>query len=459
VAVCADVGSTFTKAAAVDLDTGALLATASGRTTVETDVMDGLDAAIAELVAALPAGSDIVTTRVCSSAGGGLRLAVVGYEELVTAEAARRVALSAGARVVHIGAGRLDRAGLAELQAAEPDLVLLAGGTDGGDSEVLRHNAGRLAGLRVSGGSRRRLPVVVAGNVDLREEVASTLAARGTPVVATANVLPRIGQLDPQPARSAIREVFLRHVIGGKRLSRSRRFASLVRGATPEVVLTAVELLADHVGDDLVVVDVGGATTDVYSVLRPHPDATAVERSEVAGAWWSSRTVEGDLGVRWGAPGVVQAAEGERLLRAGEEARLAGAVRIRAEDPAYLPVTDTDRAEEMRIAGLAATIALRRHARGEPARAGDSGAVTARLAAKDLRRVRLFIASGGVLRHAPPSAAVAVHEGVLADLGGGWAPPRAAHASVDVDYVLAPAGLLAADHPGAALALLDRLTS
>ena len=63
------------------------------------------------------------------------------------------------------------------------------------------------------------------------------------------NVLPRIGELNPQPARAAIREVFLRHVIGGKRLSRGPRFASLVRGATPDVVLTAVELLAEHLAD------------------------------------------------------------------------------------------------------------------------------------------------------------------------------------------------------------------
>src|SRR4030095_13163336 len=111
-----------------------LLATAEHRTTVDTDVLRGLDAAVAAL------GHEPSTMDACSSAGGGLRLAVVGYEELVTAEAGQRVGLSAGARVVHVAAGRLDRTGLVALNDARPDVVLLVGGTDGGDSEVLRHN-------------------------------------------------------------------------------------------------------------------------------------------------------------------------------------------------------------------------------------------------------------------------------------------------------------------------------
>src|SRR5690606_13973608 len=79
---------------------------------------------------------------------GGLRLAVVGYERLVTAESGQRVGLSAGARVVHVAAGLLDRAALAALRADRPDVVLLVGGTDGGDTEVLIHNATRPAAAR-----------------------------------------------------------------------------------------------------------------------------------------------------------------------------------------------------------------------------------------------------------------------------------------------------------------------
>ena len=110
-AVCADVGSTWTKVAVVGLHDGRLVATAATPTTTGTDVLHGLDAA----VAAATAGLGAAATRapyVCSSAGGGLRLAVVGYERLVTAQAGERVGLSAGARVVRVDAGRLDGAGV-----------------------------------------------------------------------------------------------------------------------------------------------------------------------------------------------------------------------------------------------------------------------------------------------------------------------------------------------------------
>jgi uncharacterized protein (TIGR01319 family) len=449
VVLCADVGSTYTKVAAVDLDGGVLLGTATRPTTVDTDVLRGLDAAIADL------GRPGMPVRVCSSAGGGLRLAVVGYEELVTAEAGRRVGLSAGAHVVHTAAGCLDGPAVATLRARRPDVVLLVGGTDGGDVEVLRHNAGRLAAARL------RIPVVVAGNADGRDEVSALLAGRGVPVVVTGNVLPRIGELNPGPARAAIREVFLRHVIGGKKLSRGPRFASLVRGPTPDLVLTATELLAAELGGDLLVVDVGGATTDVYSVLGPDPtdagDLTDAERTvrdlagaalsqDVAGTLWHSRTVEGDLGMRQSAPGVLAAAVAERLLKPGEADVLAPAVRAR-EDPSYLPVTGTDQSDELRIAQLAAVIAVRRHARGEDKVTGNDRV------RRDLRRVRLVVGSGGVLRHAGEGAEQ-VLAAVLTDHAGGWALPRAATPVLDLDYVLAPAGLLAPDHPAAAQALL-----
>ncbi|GIM85813.1 glutamate mutase L [Salinispora arenicola] len=435
VAVCADVGSTYTKVAVVDLDGAGLVAAAAVPTTVDSDVLRGLDAAVAAATAGLRARD--APWYVCSSAGGGLRLAVVGYEHLVTAQAGRRVGLSAGANVVHVAAGRLGAAGLAAVRAARPDVLLLVGGTDGGDAETLTHNATRLAR------ARWRVPVVLAGNADVREDLRGLLVSAGVPVTVAENVLPRIGVSAPAGARAAIREVFLRHVIGGKRLSRGQRFPRLVRAATPDAVLTGVELLADTLGGDLVVVDVGGATTDVYSVLTPDERETGPGR-EVAGSLWRARTVEGDLGVRWSAPGVVRAAVEERLLDAGDAEALAVAARRRAEDPGYLPVRAAERAADARIGALAATVALRRHARG---------AATGERAGRDLRDVRLLVGSGGVLRHAAPADAVGMLAGVLVDHGGGWPLPRAARPVVDVDYVLAAAGLLAGEHPVAARAL------
>ncbi|HEU4338222.1 MAG TPA: glutamate mutase L, partial [Nocardioides sp.] len=149
--VCVDFGSTWTKAALVDLAGGALLGTASHPTTLPRpdgtgDVLDGYDACVAALAQqdARALDADVLA---CSSAGGGLRIAVVGNEELVTAEAGRRVALSSGGKVVLVLHGGLDDAKLAELRAAEPDVVLLVGGTDGGNAEVLEGDARFLAEL------------------------------------------------------------------------------------------------------------------------------------------------------------------------------------------------------------------------------------------------------------------------------------------------------------------------
>ncbi len=422
-AVCVDVGSTYTKAALIDLGGARLVRRAEVPTTAGTDVLEGLDAAVAAV------GGDGAPLYVCSSAGGGLRLAVVGYESLVTAEAGHRVGLSAGAQVVHVATGMLDGAAVAALRAGRPDVILLVGGTDGGDADTLLHNARRLAT------SRTRVPVVLAGNADARPAAAEILTGRRIPVTVTGNVLPRIGVLDPGPARAAIREVFLRHVIGGKRLSRGRRFASLVRAATPDAVLAGVELLADLTGAGVLVVDVGGATTDVYSALLPDAEAESGPRRDVAGTLWRSRTVEGDLGVAVGAAGTVAAATAEKVILP----------KLALPDTGQPPTAERDRD----LAAAAAMIALRRHARGH-----SPGPGRPRTGGRDLREVRLVVGSGGVLRH---GGGRYVLDKVLSDTAGGWAAPAGARTVVDEQYVLAAAGLLAIDHRDTAIGLLNRL--
>ena len=444
-----DVGSTFTKAALVD-DGGGLVARTSVPTTVGPglDVLDGVAAAHRALTEVTRApvpdplsrrAADGGRVLVCSSAGGGLRLAVVGYERSVTAEAGHRVGLSAGGKVVHVAAGALTSAGVAALRADRPDVVLLVGGTDGGNAEVLLHNARRLARSRISA------PVVVAGNVEARDEVVAELLATGRRVTATENVLPRIGVVHPGPARRAIREVFLRHVIGGKGLSPGPRFARLVRAATPDAVLAGVEVLAGVRDEDVLVVDVGGATTDVYSVITPQGEDASL-RKQVVAPLWHARTVEGDLGMRWGAPGVLTAALAEGLPGTDDPALAAWVDRAHA-DPGLLPTDDLGRDLDLRLATLAALVAARRH--GRPGAPGE--------APRPLKEVGLLLGSGGVLRHAAPDEAGAVLRAVLTDHGGGWTPPALAEARVDTAYLLFAVGLLAASRPDLARAVAGQL--
>lgn len=447
--VCVDFGSTFTKATLVDLVKARVVAAAEHRTTIDTDVLDGYDACLASLVEQ-DARAATAQVLACSSAGGGLRIAVVGNEALVTAEAGRRVALSSGGKVVAVVAAsrRMPGQSLGDnLRAVlghtipPPDLVLLTGGTDGGNSEVIVAAAHEL----VAAGWRG--PVVVAGNAEAAVEVAIILA--GVPHVFADNVVPQIGVLRPASARAAIRETFLTHVIGGKHLSArdgGDTFVAMVRGATPDVVLTGVEVLAAAAGD-VVVVDVGGATTDVHSVVGLDPEDAGLARDVVAPTALT-RTVEGDLGMRWSALNTVEAAQLPDLV---------GAARVRTLDPSYLPSTDTDRDDDEAIARAAIGLALRRHAGRARVVVGPGGRVTERTGT-DLREVDLVVASGGVLRHGRDGVADRVLEGAVgAGIDGGWQLPEHPRVVVDRDYVLAAVGLLATEHPEAARRLARTL--
>jgi len=417
--LCLDVGSTWTKGALVAAD-GALLGTAQHETT-PPEVLRGIDSVTGTLAAA------DATVLACSSAGGGLRLAVVGHERLVSAEAGHRVALSAGAKVVHVSAGPVD---VRALRAARPDVLLLVGGTDGGDEKVLLHNATALARARVA------VPIVLAGNSSARPEALSLL--RDRTVVPTDNVLPDVGELAPGPARAAIRDVFLAHVIGGKGLSRGPRFRRLVRTVTPDAVLSGVSRLAAVLAaaeeGAVLVVDVGGATTDVYSAVSVVDDAPA----RAVALPQDRRTVEGDIGMRVSAPGVVAEAVAERLL--DPSADLAEKARRRNENVDFVPATPAEREADLRIAQLAATLAIRRHLRMVGGQLGPKGA-------------GIVVLSGGVFRHAED--VTETEKALRTNLG---AIVRDARVVVDREGRLGPAGLLTqAGHTSTATALLRTL--
>ena len=454
--LCVDFGSTFTKAALVDGATGELLGTASHRTTLPDpdgngDVLDGFDACRAELERSHE-GARTAEVLACSSAGGGLRIAVVGNEELVTAEAGRRVALSSGGKVVAVLGRTSDDAAFRELaEVARPDVVLLTGGTDGGDE------AGILSGARRIAASGWHGPVVVAGNSAVQAGVRDALG--DLPIVVADNVVPRIGVLQPEPARRAIREMFLAHVIGGKHLSKRADFTSMVRGPTPDLVLTGVEVLAAGLGvRGVVVVDIGGATTDVHSVVELDPEDVELSR-EVVATTPVTRTVEGDLGMRWSALSTWEAGREAGLL--GEDLRPA-AVR-RAAEPSLLPENDTDRHADEQIAATAATIALRRHAgRSRVVVDPTSGPGDTRVVertGKDLREVDLLVGSGGVLRHLDPDVAHRLLDALTGVSPEGWQQPEHPRVVLDRDYVLAAVGLLAERRPAAAAALARSLSA
>jgi uncharacterized protein (TIGR01319 family) len=453
VVALADFGSTYTKVRLVEREEGRLLARAQAPTSIRTDLMDGYTAALATATASLAGPVEIEAELAASSAGGGLRVAAVGLVADLTAAAARQAALNAGARVVSVLAGELGERQLGELEAARPEIVLFAGGTDGGQAELVLENARRLAGRGLGGYA------VVACNAAIAEEVAELLRGGGTEATVAANVMPRLGDLEIESAREAILRVFLEHVIGGKGLSAGAAFARMVRMPTPEAVLWATRLLScgtelqPGVGD-VMVVDVGGATTDVHSDRALEPAAPGIEEPLLPPPR-TLRTVEGDLGLRAGSVGVLDA-DGrwieERLDTEAESIRQA--VSYRYEHPEWLPNDSLGTHFDGTLAVGCATHAIARHCGTLLLSRGPAGTPTLVRQGPDLREVRLVLGTGGVFAHRDDGA------GILRRALERRAPrslsPREAELRVDASYVLASGGLLATLDPEAAFRLLRR---
>jgi uncharacterized protein (TIGR01319 family) len=333
---------------------------------------------------------------------------------------------------VHVHAGPLEPADVRVLRGHRPGAVLLIGGSDGDDPSVLLHNAGKLARARV------RFPIVLAGNAEARDDALALLRATGRTVVACANVAPAPGELVPGPARAALAEVFAQHVLGGRAPAAAPRFRRMVRFMTPDAVRRGTAELARICGTRVLVVDVGCATTDVHS-------AGPGQRVR--------RTVEGDLGVRAAAEGVLLEAQAEEIVDPVEADLLTATVRGMTAEVGSVPRDPGSAAEDRRIAALAAVVAARRHLR-EELDPPDDPAGPLEHGPAEHGPVGLVVLSGGVFRQRD-SAGIGAVVGTLQQ--DPLLAPLLASASVlvDADFALAPAGLLAAhDRCAAAETLL-----
>jgi uncharacterized protein (TIGR01319 family) len=438
-----DVGSTFTKALVID-PTGAVIGRAEAGTTIEDDVMRGVAAALSAMPE--PACGHYDWALASSSAAGGLRMASVGLTAALSGQAGALAALGAGAKVVATEHGFLDDAGLTRIEDKTPHLALLAGGLDGGNREALLHNAKMLAGLRSPRG------FVIAGNRDAAAEAARILSGNGRDVRVVDNVFPRAGEIAITATREAVRELFLRHITRAKGLEGLMTVLKTDCEPTPLAVSRALGDLGVK-GAPVVLVDLGGATTDVHSLGGVREDRRQAElpTPEVM------RSVEGDLGVRWGAPGVIQALgdrERERLeRRAGTD--LEAAAMHRHEDPSFLPKSDGERLVDRLLAEAAIAIALERHAGKVVVRHrpwGDRYQVTG----KDLRPARFLVATGGALRSAGEGRAIVK---TALDAARAAQVPTSPDIVIDRDYALYAVGLLARLSPSLAERLVAQAFS
>ena len=484
-----DFGSTYTKLVVVDLARELLVAQSAAVTTADTDITIGLREALARLPNGLGREARHFPHKLaCSSAAGGLRVVAIGLVPELTAEAAKRAALGAGARVLAAYAHHLTLDELQQIVALAPDVVLLAGGTDGGNQHVILHNA------RVLAQSTLSAPVVVAGNKDVAADVAAILRRGGKDVRVAENVMPRLGQINVHPARQAIRGVFVERIVEARGFKAAEAYVERILMPTPAAVSVAAQLLAEGMDDgadldrasadlgrasadldrasadnaipmarrasgkgglgELMVVDIGGATTDVHSIaVGESQDRTVIQRGLPEP--YAKRTVEGDLGLRVSAVSLLEAAGQERLrehIGLASDLDLEGITRALAEDVGRVPDTAEEQAIDRGMARSALEQSVARHVGTLRELYLPTGHCFIQ-EGKDLTRVGHLIGTGGIFSHT-----TRVREILMAALFSDAEPlllkPRAPRLWVDRRYILWAMGLLAEVSPGAALRLM-----
>ena len=444
-ALLIDFGSTYTKTALVSLEPAGLLGLSQAPTTVESDLMEGLEEA---LTAYSPAQRDgIIFKGASSSAAGGLRIVAVGLVPELTVKAAREAALGAGARVLSAFAYILNEAEIAEISLLKPDLLLLAGGTDGGDRKTILENASRIAAAGLP------VPVVVAGNKSAAHEAASILQGKVPQVVVAGNVMPEVNRLDVEPAREAIRRLYLSEITKARGLDKAQQQVGLAM-PTPLAVMKAGELYWKASGDDLIIVDPGGATTDIHSFAdgRPRRSGCIVKGLPEPPV---KRSVEGDLGMRVSLPALLELAPAEELAGhlpfAATPDELESYARKVASCRGFLPGSEREHAFDCAFAAAALREALRRHAGSLAETYTPEGRLWVQRG-KDLTETAVILATGGALVHsAAPAellrAALTLNDPLILT-------PRSPRLFLDRPYILFAAGLLAEAFPETALALL-----
>lgn len=466
-----DCGSTTTKAILVEKRDGQwqLVVRGEAPTTVEApydDVTVGVSNAVREVEelsglkllddngllhpASGNQGVDLFLST--SSAGGGLQMTVAGVVKAMSAESAERAALGAGAIIMDVIAvddGRKDWQKIERIRSLRPDMVLISGGTDGGTVSHLVDIGEMLvaADPRPRLGGDLKLPVIFAGNEMAREAVDKLLDTR-VDLKVTENLRPTLDKENLGPAREAIHELFLQHVMqqapGYGKLS---DWVDSGIMSTPNAVGKMVETVARQRGLQVLAVDIGGATTDVFSVF----------------ADVFNRTVSANLGMSYSICNVLAEAGVENIVRwlpfPCDEWNIRNRMRNKMIRPTTIPQTLEDLRVEQAVAREALRLAFDHHkmlARGlkgvqQTRTVGDmlsQDATGATLV--NMMNCDLIIGSGGCLSHAPRRG-----ESALMMLDA-YQPEGVTQLAVDSIFMMPQLGVLSTLQPEAADAVFDR---
>ncbi|KJS88375.1 MAG: hypothetical protein JM58_00985 [Peptococcaceae bacterium BICA1-8] len=302
-----DIGSTYTKLVVADCTTMEIIASDCSPTTIE-DVSIGFHKALKKIEDKCVPAELLEERYASSSAAGGLRMIAIGLVPELTMEAANRAALGAGAKVIKTYSFNLSKKQVKEIEDLRPDIILLAGGTDGGEKNTIIHNAKMIVESSI------KAPVIMAGNSAAADSILDIFEQSNKPLYVTENVMPFINKLNVDSVKEIIREIFIKKIVVAKGLSKINDFIKGIALPTPLAVLEAAKTMADLFSEGVVLVDVGGATTDVHSITDGLPCDPQIVLKGLPEPF-AKRTVEGDLGVRHNISSIVDAVGKERLLK------------------------------------------------------------------------------------------------------------------------------------------------
>jgi uncharacterized protein (TIGR01319 family) len=466
-----DCGSTTTKAILIELkdDVYRLIVRGEAPTTVEApfeDVTRGVLNAVREVEELcgreLLDGETIITPQdgnrgvdlylSTSSAGGGLQMMVSGVVKSMTGESAQRAALGAGAIVMDVIAsndGRRPHEKIQRIRNLRPDMILLSGGVDGGTVTHVVELAELISAAdpKARLGAQYALPVVYAGNRDARDVIEARLAEK-VALAFTDNLRPTLEEENLGPARDRIHDLFMEHV-----MQHAPGYPKLLSWTdapvmpTPGAVGLIIEKIAKREGISVIGVDIGGATTDVFSVFE-----------EVF-----NRTVSANLGMSYSISNVMAESGLENILRwvpfDVDQRSLRNRIKNKMIRPTTIPQTLEDLVVEQGIAREALRLAFEQHKAlavglkgvqqdrtiSDTFAQAESGATLVNLANLDL-----LVGSGGVLSHAPRRQQSAL---MMIDA---FLPEGFTELAVDSIFMMPQLGVLATVHERAAAEVFDR---
>lgn len=454
-----DFGSTYTKLTCVDLEKEYIIGTSKATTTVTTNVLDGYNKAFERLIRDHPEikEDEITGISACSSAAGGLKMAAIGLVEELTVEAAKRACLGAGAIVNLVFSHHMTKREVKQLIEADIDIILLAGGTDGGNTECIIHNAKKLKEAEI------KVPIIIAGNKDAVDEIEEMFEGTNLQYYIVSNVMPQLKKLDVKEAKDVIRKIFIDKIIEAKGIKKAEEKIGEFIMPTPEAVLQAAELLSKGYEDeegygDLMVIDIGGATTDVHTIGEGFPKRTEVIMKGLQEPF-SKRTVEGDLGMRYSANALLSLVSDYEFRKYFDEDdkcnhNITKSLNRRKENVDFIPQTKDEEEFDKAIAKICCDVSMSRHVGHVEivhTPLGDMYYQTG----KDLSGIKYVIGTGGVLISNADAKNILRQVNKKSDRILELRPNNPSYL-IDRSYILAAMGLLSQKYPRLALKLMKQ---